>query len=76
MEISSGNHHLLCMTYYVHVFSPEDPLKVKMSKQNYTKLFHVRIVYVHGIIFFFKFKKTNQPPLNATMCLQDLLDQF
>lgn len=37
------------MTYYAHVFSSEEPLKVKMSKQNYTKLFCFRIVHVHGI---------------------------
>lgn len=63
------------MTYYVHVFPPEKPLKVKMSKQNYTILFSFRIVYVHGIIFF-RFKKPNKLPLNATMCMQDLVNQF
>lgn len=47
------------MTYYAHVFSPEEPLKVKMSKQNYTIFFSFRIVYVHGIIFF-RLKKTKQ----------------
>lgn len=52
MKRPTGNHELLCMTYHAHVFSPEEPLKVKMSKQNYTKLFRFRIVYVHGIIFF------------------------